>query len=187
MKIAEFATVGWSGFARVNKKVSDLLMVICLCIYNKQCQKGRLMRSWGQMKRKTSLKTVEIKVLAFLPHINSMTCTSCPRRVIIIIPRLGEGWDGRILVVSRKHLPSPPPRFWNTILPPSHLQLIFLSPSPLFSLPHENMRFLPSPPPSLPLGPVKSCDFIVIDFLWTRFEIQLFYFILAVFYVRKCK
>ena len=165
MKITEFATVGWSGFARVNKKVSDLLMVICLCIYNKQCQKGRLMRSWGQMKRKTSLKTVEIKVLAFLPHINSMTCTSCPRRVIIIIPRLGEGWDGRILVVSRKHLPSPPPRFWNTILPPSHLQLIFLSPSPLFSLPHEN-HAIPSfpPPPPFPSGQSKA-----VILLWLTF------------------
>ena len=186
MKITDFASVGWSGFARVNKKVSDLLMVICLCNYNKQCQKGRLMRSWGQIKRKTSLKTVEIKVLAFLPHINSMTCTSCPRRVIIIIiPRLGEGWDGRILVVSRKHLPSPP-KVLKYDSPPLSFAVNFLKSPPSSPFPMKTMWFLPSPPP-LPLGPVKSCDFIVIDFLWTRFEIQFFYFILAVFYVSKCK
>ena len=185
MKITKFATVGWSGFARINKKVSNLLMVICLCIYSKQCQKSRLMRSWGKMKRKTSLKTVEIKLLAFLPHINSMTCTSCPQRVIIIIPRLGEGWDWRILVVSRKHLPSPP-----------------LGSEIRFSPLSFAINFLKSPPPLLP-SPWKPCDSFLPPppsprasqklwfyrdwLLWTRFEIQFFYFILAVFYVRKCK
>ena len=66
--------------------------------------------SKGQANEKLRSNEKEdfFKILAFLPHINSMTCTSFPRRVIIIIPRLGEGWDGRILVVSRKHLPSPP-------------------------------------------------------------------------------